>query len=169
MLVFGLWMEDAFDIRLAGLGFAAAIIGFSELGGEMTSALLVDRLGKKRAISIGLAVYALMALALPWLGFSVVSAMIGLAVFYFSFEFAFVSTMPLRSEIHPHARAPLMGCNVAAMSAGRALAALVASTLYLYGFRVNTLAAFCLVPLIFLALSRVKVGRSGTLKLTSKV
>jgi MFS transporter, DHA1 family, inner membrane transport protein len=168
MLVFGVWMEDSFNMRLAGLGLASAVIGFSELGGEGLSALLVDRLGKKRSIAIGLAVYGLTAFLLPWLGGSVVGALFGLALFYLSFEFAFVSTMPLLSEVLPTARATLMGANVAAISAGRAVAALAAPWVYLHGFRANTLVTLALVPLVFLGLSQVKVAASGSLKRSSE-
>jgi hypothetical protein len=33
-LVFGVWMEDSFELRIAALGAASAVIGFSEPCGE---------------------------------------------------------------------------------------------------------------------------------------
>jgi len=33
-LVFGVWMEDSYGLKITALGLAAAVMGFSELGGE---------------------------------------------------------------------------------------------------------------------------------------
>jgi len=49
-IVFGRWMEGTFGLRIIALGITAAIIGIAELGGEGLTALLVDRLGKRRSV-----------------------------------------------------------------------------------------------------------------------
>ena len=51
-LVFGVWLEDSFGLRIAALGAASAVIGLSELGGEtlsvgFTDIKYIDRDGKK--------------------------------------------------------------------------------------------------------------------------
>ena len=157
-VVFGVWMEDSFNLKIAALGAASAVIGFSELGGEGLSIWLVDRLGKERAVAIGLFGNALVALALPWLGRSLPGVMVGLGMFYLTFEFAIVCSLPLMTEILPSARATLMGLNVAVFSLGRALGAGLAPHLYAYGFWVNALAAVGFDLLALLALSRIKIG-----------
>ncbi|MBN2387596.1 MAG: MFS transporter [Anaerolineales bacterium] len=133
-LIFGVWLEESFGLQIAALGAASAVIGLSELGGEGLVAAFVDRLGKPRAINLGLSLNSLAALALPWLGRSEAGALVGLFCFYITFEFALVSTLPLMSEILPGARATLMAFNVAALSLGRGLGAFVGPWLYGAGF-----------------------------------
>ncbi len=53
--VFGVWLENQFNLQLAALGAASAVIGISELSGEGLSTLFVDRIGKPLSIRIGLA------------------------------------------------------------------------------------------------------------------
>jgi len=132
-LVFGVWMEDAFALKIIALGGTAAVIGFAELGGETLVGAFVDRLGKVRAVTIGLLLNCLVALSFPLLGRHAAGAVIGLFLFYISFEFALVSIIPMMTEIMPEARATLMAFNVAALSLGRALGALIAPPLYHWG------------------------------------
>jgi predicted MFS family arabinose efflux permease len=156
-VMFGVWMEDSFGLKVAALGVAAAIIGFSELGAESLSVGLVDRLGKERSIAIGLSLNAVAALALPWLGRSLVGAEVGLGLFFLSFEFAIVSSLPLMTEVLPSARATLMGMNLAAFSLGRAAGDLLGPQLYHFGFWANSLLAVALNLIALAALSRIKL------------
>lgn len=136
-LVFGVWMEDSFGLKIATLGAASAVIGFSELGGESLAAALTDRLGKIRAVGIGVLLNCMAALALPFLGRGLVGAVVGLFLFYITFEFALVSLIPLMTEILPSARATLISTNVAGVSLGRALGALIAIPLYALGVKLQ--------------------------------
>ena len=110
------------------------MIGISELGGEGLVAAFVDRLGKPRAIPIGLLTNSLAALSLPFIGRTEAGALTGLFFFYISFEFTLVRCIPLMTEILPGARATLMSFNVAALSLGRALGAPLAPLLYGFAF-----------------------------------
>jgi len=130
-LLFGVWLEDSFGLQITALGAASAIIGFSELGGEGLVAAFVDRLGKPRAVLLGLAVNSLAALSLPMLGGSEAGALAGLFFFYISFEFTLVSSIPLMTELLPAARATVMALNVAGLSLGRGLGALLAPFFYI--------------------------------------
>jgi predicted MFS family arabinose efflux permease len=112
-VIFGVWLEDAFQVKIAALAAASAIIGISELGGESLVSVFSDRLGKRRSVSIGLAVNSLAVLALPWLGRSLTGALVGLFFFYLSFEFTVVSAIPMMTEIMPNSRATLMAIFVA--------------------------------------------------------
>ncbi len=132
-LVFGVWMEEAFGLQLASLAYLAAVIGLSELSGEALVAIFVDRIGKPRAVKIGLVVNSLAALALAWLGRGEIGAAIGLFFFYLSFEFTMVSLIPLMSEILPNARATLLATNVSGVALGRAIGALIALPLFRWG------------------------------------
>jgi predicted MFS family arabinose efflux permease len=150
-------MEDSFGLKVAALGVASAIIGFSELGAESLSAGLVDRLGKERSVAIGLSLNALVALALPWLGRSLLGAEVGLGLFFLSFEFAIVCSLPMLSEVLPSARATLMGMNLAAFALGRAAGDLLGPQLYHFGFWANSLLAVFLNLVALAALSRIKL------------
>lgn len=151
-LVFGVWMEDAFSLKIAALGAASAVIGLSELGGESLTAVLTDRLGKPRAVAIGLVLNCLAAVILPGLGKSLPGAVAGLFLFYLTFEFTLVSSLPLMTELMPAARATLMATNAAGHSLGRAVGALLATPIYSQGIRLNSLAAigFNLLALLVL-------------------
>ncbi|MBN1667144.1 MAG: MFS transporter, partial [Anaerolineales bacterium] len=156
-LVFGVWMEQGFGLQIAALGGSAAVIGLAELGGESLVGALVDRLGKKRAIGIGLAANGLAALALPLLGRNIPGALAGLFLFYLTFEFTLVSTIPLMTELLPAARATLMAMNVSSLSLGRALGALVAAPLYQGSILFCALAALVFNLLALLALRTIRV------------
>jgi predicted MFS family arabinose efflux permease len=140
-LVFGVWMEDSFGLKIAALGAASAVIGFSELGGESLVSLISDRVGKSRAVAAGLALNCLAALLLPVLGVSLPGALVGLFLFFISFEFTIVSCIPIMTEVMPQARATLMSIFIAALSLGRALGASASSPLYQHGFTFTILAA----------------------------
>ena len=155
-LVFGVWLEDSFGLQIAALGAASAVIGISELSAEGLVAAFVDRLGKPRAIALGLTVNSLAALALPWLGRAEFGALAGLFFFYISFEFTIVSLLPLMTELLPSARATLMACTVAAFSLGRAIGAFLAPRLYTLGFLAVTLGAIGFNLLAFVAVSRLR-------------
>lgn len=122
-LVFGVWMESSFDVRVAALGAASALIGLAELGAEGSVAAFIDRIGKPQAVGLGILANILAALALPFLGRALPGALAGLFLFYFTFEFTLVSLIPLMTELLPGARATLMSANIAALSLGRALGA----------------------------------------------
>ncbi len=140
-IVYGAWMEDAFALQIAALGAASAVIGLAELGGESLVGGIVDRLGKRRAVAIGLMLSALTCILLPALGFGVAAALVGLFLFFITFEFTLVSSLPLMTEMVPQARATLMAGNAAALSAGRMIGALAGPALFEWGLVANGLAA----------------------------
>jgi MFS transporter, DHA1 family, inner membrane transport protein len=140
-LMFGVWLEDSFKLQIAALAGASAIIGLSELGGEGFVALFVDRVGKVRATGIGLLANCVAAVLLPLIGRTETGALIGLFLFYITFEFTIVSMIPLMTEVMPSARATTLSFAGAANSLGRAIGALLAPTLYALGFSTVTGAA----------------------------
>ena len=129
-VVFGIWMESAFRLSLAGLGAAAMVVGAAELCGETLAALCSDRLGKRRSVMLGLALNSVAAVAMLLLSGSVAGALMGLFLFFLTYEFGIVSLLPLMTELFPGARATFMSANVAALSLGRAIGALFAIPLY---------------------------------------
>lgn len=132
-LIFGVWLEDTFAVQIGALAAASAIIGVSELGGEALVSGLADHLGKRRAVGLGLTANALAALMLPVLGRSLPGAMAGLFLFYITFEFTMVSTLPFMTEVLPAARATFMAAFIASTAVGRSLTSLISPHLYSLG------------------------------------
>jgi predicted MFS family arabinose efflux permease len=141
-LVFGVWLEDSFGLKIAALAGASAVIGVSELSGEGLVALTTDRLGKPRALVLGLIGNILAALLLPVVGRTAVGALVGLFLFYITFEYVVVSHIPLMTEVMPSARATLLSFNFMGYSLGRTIGALLATIIYQrFGFVPVTLIA----------------------------
>jgi predicted MFS family arabinose efflux permease len=161
-LYFGVWLENSFQLQVAALGVASAVIGFAELGGESLTAGLVDRIGKKTATIIGLVLNGIFALLLPVLGQSLMGAYMGLFFFFITFEFTIVCSLPLATEIMPEARAALLGLDVMVFSFGRMLGAAISPTLFNWGFTANCIAAFVLNLIALVLLTRVKLAQSPT-------
>jgi predicted MFS family arabinose efflux permease len=129
-LIFGVWLEDSFGLKIAALAGASAVIGFSELSGEGLVALTTDRLGKPRALVLGLIGNILAALLLPIVGRTELGALVGLFLFYITFEYVLVSHIPLMTEVMPNVRATLLSFNATGHSFGRMIGALLATFIY---------------------------------------
>jgi predicted MFS family arabinose efflux permease len=133
-VTFGIWLEDSFQLKIAALGAASAIIGLSELGGEGLVFGFVDRLGKVRASGVGVIANCLAAILLPIIGRTQTGALIGLFLFYITFEFTIVSIIPLITEVMPNARVTMLSFAGAGHSIGRGVGALLAPGLYAASF-----------------------------------
>ncbi|MCW5876450.1 MAG: MFS transporter [Anaerolineales bacterium] len=140
-LTFAVWLEERFALRLLALGATAAILGIAELSGEGLVATLTDRLGKRRSIVVGLLGNCLAVVALPLMGGSLLGAQVALFLFYISFEFYIVSSIPLMTEVMPQARTTMMAGFFTSASVSRALASLVVPGLFGLGFWFVVLAA----------------------------
>lgn len=129
-VIFGAWLEDSFGLTLAALGGAAVLIGLAELAGEGATLGFTDRIGKRRAVLIGLSISAIgFALLIPaseqlWTGLGL------LGVALFGFEFTIVSSIPLATELQPETRARFLAWMVVAMSAGRGIGAAAGPVLF---------------------------------------
>jgi predicted MFS family arabinose efflux permease len=132
------------------------VIGFSELSGEGLVALTTDRLGKPRALAVGLVGNILASLLLPVVGRTEIGALVGLFLFYITFEYVLVSHIPLMTEVMPDARATLLSFNVTGHSLGRMIGALAATFIYReFGFFPVTLMAIVFNVFALLALGEL--------------
>jgi predicted MFS family arabinose efflux permease len=156
-LIFGVWIEDQFGLNFAALAIASVVIGVSELGGEVFSAVWLDVIGKRRVIWIFLGVNSLAALLLPLTDGVLAWALAGLGLFYISFEIVLVSALTLMSEVVPSARATMIAATVAGFSLGRMLGDLIAPGLYGISFWQCCLAAVGLNALAAGLMTQVKV------------
>jgi predicted MFS family arabinose efflux permease len=161
-LVFGVWLEGDFGLQITTLGLVALGIGFSELGGEALVGVLTDRLGKIRSAGTGLILNCLAVIILLLLGRWLYGALLGLFIFYLTFEFTLVSSIPLMSEVLPSARATLMAMNITFINLGRALGAFISPLLYNAGLEngilFNASAAILFNIIALLALQRIRRG-----------
>ncbi len=151
-VIFGVWMEEAYGLKIAAIGAAATVIGFAELAGEGTVGLVVDKFGKRRTIAAGFIVNIISAVIPFFIGGSVFGALIWLFIFYISFEITLVAAIPLMTEVLPPARATLMAVFLAASSLGMATGMFLGPRLYTAGgFTVNVIVAM-LVNILGLAI-----------------
>jgi predicted MFS family arabinose efflux permease len=155
-LIFGVWLEDSFNLKLAALGAASAVIGLSELTGEGLSAMLVDRLGKQRAIGLGILANCLAIGLLLLVGRTIPGALFSLFLFFMTSEYTLVCSISLMTELAPQSRATLISLNTAAHSVGRAMGAYFAADLYGFGILGSCLVALGINILAFLVLSALK-------------
>ena len=144
-VVLGAWFEDSFAIELGAIAGLTALIGLFELSGSSLTALITDRIGKKRAVMTGLVIgaigYALMAGGRDSVVLGVGAALLAFA----AFEFTIVSMYPLASEVVPHARARYLAWLVVAINAGRTAAAFLGTRIFVsVGFGANGVLAVLL-------------------------
>jgi predicted MFS family arabinose efflux permease len=137
-IVFGAWLENAFMVRVAALGIMAAAFGLAELIGEGLVAVLADNLGKRRALSGGLALSALAFFLLPFVGTSRLGAVVGLFSIFVCFEFSLVCAISLMTEMLPHARGTYMSLNVAVLEAAHGTGAVIGLLLFSAGIQANS-------------------------------
>ena len=129
-LNFGVWLADAFKLQIAALAGASAVIGIAELSGESLVATVTDRLGKPRAVALGLGCNIAASVLLPLIGRTEVGALVGLFLFYLSFEYLVVSQLPMMTEVVPAARATAIALNSVGFGIGRSLGALLSTFIY---------------------------------------
>jgi MFS transporter, DHA1 family, inner membrane transport protein len=127
---YGLFMELSFDLVLATLGAATTVIAVAEIAGEFAVIGISDRVGKRRLALLGAALASLSYLALPLLAFSLPAALAGLFLMFLGVEMAFVSAIPLFTEVLPGARSVMMSGNMGAASFGRLAGAGLGGLLY---------------------------------------
>jgi DHA1 family inner membrane transport protein len=169
-LVFGVWLADTFKLQIAALAGASAVIGVAELGGESLVATVTDRLGKPRAVALGLTGNIAASLLLPWIGRSELGALAGLFLFYLSFEYTVVSQLPMMTEVVPGARATAIALNSIGFGIGRSLGALLSTFVYVrWGFPAVTWVAMLFNLFALLALAEMQQRTSLWPRLLSRL
>lgn len=151
-IVFGVWLEQVFNLQLEELGAASSIIGIAGIAGVFMAIGFTDRLGKRRAIMIGLFVNSLSCIALPLASFQLWATLAILFVFYLTFEFNLTSLLPLMSNLSMQARGAFMAATLATFSLGDSIGALMGPLLFDGGMLPNAVMAilFNLIGLFLL-------------------
>jgi predicted MFS family arabinose efflux permease len=141
-VVYAFWLQADFGATKDQAAEVFGLLGFVELGGSLGAALLVDRIGKRRAVLLAFTIVAALQGLLPissgnWAMFLVLFFLLDLC-----FEFGLVSAFPLISGILPAARGTMLSLSVAAIGLGRVFASLVGPRVWEhFGFAANGLLA----------------------------
>ena len=136
MLVFATYadrMEQRFGLTVGGLGQAAMVIGSADLIGELASGWLADRFGKRRVVQFATVAVAITYIIFPQTGGNRMFALVLLFLVFLSFEMAFISTIPIFTEVLPESRSVALAILSLAPPAARAVALLIAEPIILRG------------------------------------
>jgi predicted MFS family arabinose efflux permease len=151
ILSYAPYMVQTFGLSPVELGFASVTLGVADVIAELLIIVLVDRVGKRKAVLVSTALYVVaFVLVILWAG-ALAPLLAGLFLVSITFEFALVASLPIASELVPLARATMMGFVVFVHSLGRIVASLIALPLFVAG----QLPLVMLVALISVALSFV--------------
>jgi predicted MFS family arabinose efflux permease len=141
-IIYGDWMEASFGLSLTSLGLAAAVIGISEITGELGVGTAVDRLGKRPVVIVTGIFNVLLYLAIPYLSLNLTSALVTLFLLFLSFEMTVVGSIPLLTEVVPQARGLVMSMTLAAAALGRTMGAIIGPIIWqTAGFHLTGLVA----------------------------
>ena len=132
-VVYGAWIEQAFDLSIVALGLGTGVIGIAELLGETLTATLSDRLGLKRSVIVGLVLSTACYAILPFCGRTISMALAGLFLTFITFEFMIVTSISLTTELLPGSRATMLSGCLAAAGIGRVTGALIGGPIWLAG------------------------------------
>lgn len=124
------WAAVRFSASLADLGRAAFVFGLGEIGGSIGSTLLTDRLGKRRAATLGFGLAALLYLLLPLLSVSWPAYLLCFFFMGLFAEFGIVAALTFASTVSLVNRATVMALSVMAVQVSRALASRVGVPLW---------------------------------------
>jgi predicted MFS family arabinose efflux permease len=130
---YGEWLETSFQLNLTSLGLASIVIGAAELVGEVGVGWAGDRFGKRRVVLWMGAIAVLAYAALPYVGLSLLTALLAMFVLFLAFEMAFVGVLPIFTELMPQARSVALSVTSVALAVGRALGAFFAPTVAAWG------------------------------------
>jgi predicted MFS family arabinose efflux permease len=154
-VVYGVWIEEAFNLSVVALGLSIGVIGIAELLGESLTAALSDRVGLKRSVIIGLVLSTACYAILPFCDRSISMVLAGLFLTFITFEFMIVTSISLTTELLPGSRATMLSGCLAAAGIGRVVGALIGGPIWLAGGILATgmvsagLSAMALVSLVW--------------------
>lgn len=149
IIVYGVWMERVFNVKLGTLGAISFLIGTGELIGEALVATLGDRIGKKRILYCGLIGLCSVYLTIPYFGNTLwVVVTLLLCMFCFS-EMALVSSFAFISEVAPHAKGRILSTNYACGLGGRFVGSFTGPWIWHINHSVRPIAFVSLIAVVF--------------------
>lgn len=124
------WAVVRFNASLTDLGLATLIFGIGEICGSIGSALFTDRLGKRRAATLGFGLAAIVYVLLPFVSVSWLSYLICFFFFALFAEFGIVAALTFASTVSLRNRATIMALTVMAIQVSRAFASRIGVPLW---------------------------------------
>jgi len=119
---YGSWLKNDYQFTPSKLGQIALILGIADLVASVLVSLFADRFGKRRSVLWGALLETTGFCLLPFMNGSVGTAVIGLLIVRFAFEFCVVSNMVVISEQVPTQRGKMMTLSAASALLGSTLA-----------------------------------------------
>jgi predicted MFS family arabinose efflux permease len=151
ILTYAPYMSQRFGLSIEQVGIASIVLGVADVIAEVLIILLVDRIGKRKAVLVSTALYVLaFGLAILWAG-ALVPLLAALFLVSLTFEFALVASLPVASEVVPPARTTMMGFVVFSHALSRIVGSAVALPLFAGG----SIELVLLIALISVAVSFV--------------
>ncbi len=148
MVALSPWLIADFGAGMGQIGQVFALMGAAELLGALAATLLVDRIGKRRAVLGGFMLTAAAMALLPLSAGSWVLLVPLLFLFDLAYEFSIVATFPLASGVAPAVRGTVLALVGAAVGSGRIVGSLLSQPLRSgFGFEANGLLAGALTLL----------------------
>ncbi|MCG8335675.1 MAG: MFS transporter [Proteobacteria bacterium] len=132
-VIYASWLESSFALSIVALGIGTSVIGFSEIVGEMGTALFADRIGLKKAVIAGAIGSIISFILLPFFDGSLFSALIALFFIFLTFEFTVVCTISLGTELSLDSRATMMSGIFALAGIGRMIGAVIGGPIWING------------------------------------
>jgi predicted MFS family arabinose efflux permease len=158
MIIYGVWMEDQFGFGPSQLGIVAFLFGCFDLVGSVCVSLFTDRFGKRRSVILGATGALISYLAIPFLSFAAIPAVLGTAVSRGFFEFAIVANITLLNGQVPVQRAKVMTISAAITLSFSTIASFTAPALYehISITGITAISAFFTAVALILLVTRVK-------------
>ncbi|MCG8565659.1 MAG: MFS transporter [Desulfobacterales bacterium] len=154
-VTYGFWLEDTYKLSLASIGLGTIFIGAAEILGELLMAFLADRFGMARTLIWSTLFSAGSFFALMFLDGELYRALAGLFFVFFTFEFSYVTSMALTTELTDKDRGTVISIFFAVRGLGRVIGALsgglfwgisgITSVCWVSGI-VSTIALVALLP-----------------------
>jgi len=132
-VTYGLWLKQSFGLNTATIGFATIFIGLAEISGDTFTATFADRLGLHRTIAVGTAILTMFCILLPFLGQTLILALVALFLVFITFELTVVTSFSFATEILPQARATMMSAYLATSSLGHMIGTLLGGVIWTWG------------------------------------
>lgn len=126
----GAWFERDLGFSERTISLVVILLGIGEVIGALLSAVLADRIGKRRCVLAGLLLLVPASAAFAVVGDIAVAGVAAALMVGLAFELAFVSALPLVMEVHEDRRAGALGLAVASLTVGRTIAAVVGTRLF---------------------------------------
>jgi predicted MFS family arabinose efflux permease len=133
VVVYGVWLEERHRFPTAAVGAVGFVFGLGDLAATLTTMRVTDRIGKIRAVRIGVGALVVAALALSVVHRHPVGGVCALLVLLVCYEFALLSAKPLLTEIDPDNRGLGIGLGFGAAAGCRAVAAVIGTATFAAG------------------------------------